>query len=923
MASTVLLGIAGPVHPLPRPGPAGALPVPRALVTSTCPGSTEPKTLDGRLEVQGNATPHPSVGSVNLTIGYAYQSAVTPSGGSTSYTCSPTAFVATTAANGSFVANFKLPPSGCNHAGCTEYTGPYRTFSVALTDTPPTGYFLNGSLTWPTSRLLLVAALQSVSFVPAGPLTVSCDAPTEVRAEGWTANGLPSPANLTFNFSVGATEWRLTDATGDAVTVLALPGAGPASLLAVANGTFEGRALDGVGSRLALAAIATNLTGASVDPTELDVGAVATFSLLGEGSEGYNYTAQLHPGLGAPTVDRTCLEGSLPGGAVRLVCTVSFTYSAVGEAQPFAVLTNGYSSATWNFPELAVHSALEVTGTPAALRGYLGSRIPVSLVVPGNSGTGPYGPACLETGLGGMMCDLSAGPTWAFAPSYNRTGSFVATGTVMDAAGSNATVELPVTISARPSVGELVASSQAPLVGEPVELSALLSGGMAPFAIWWNDSLPRSTVASSSAGAPGVLRLEYLPTTPGLHVLTVTILDGLGTVVAAEIELQVEPPAAVLGWGSGAPPVSLTAGLGAHLSLVAEGPNGTLAPSFAEPLRLEVISGPPDAPVWVNASVPGALEGLGPDAFGFNATGWYGGYLNFSLGLLRAGIYELKFVSDLPIAAAPSGMIELAVDPDLYALRLVAPHVVLGGDRTNSTLWHLVDPFGNPAPPGRLYLVESFGGSTRESTVPIDVNATSAWAWVNYTAPDPSAGSLAIVTEWNETLAVLSIPAGPAAPPLVPLGLLATGSAAALAVAVVVAVLLRRRRGLPRPAEGEEVPAEELRRQAEGRAQLLDRLRHDGPLTVEELDRAVRGAGRPEVNEWLASLVTEGLVTAERGPGGSVRFAAAGPAEGAAPARLPRPFLDPEALRRLELEFPDGPGGGPGRGPEEPGPDRP
>lgn len=880
-------GSAAPVHP-----------------AVACTGSQIPNAIAGTLTVLGNATPTPSVAGVNLTVGYAYEVAITPSGGSTSYACETSGFVATTDGQGDFFGNISLPAGGCVRGGCTEYYGPYSPGTIRLTDAPPRGYFLNGSLAGTSSNVHLVAALQTLTFVPAGPLTASVNAPTPLRVLGWAANGAPSPATLFGRWSVGGAGWRLANSTGLTNLLTAMTGAGPSSVTVVANATYHGAAITSRSDALEVNAIATTIADASVAPTSLDAGAPATFSVLGTGAEGYNYTAMVLPGFNGSAIVAPCRSTPAPGGAVELACAVRVTYPARGTYQPVVNLTNRYSEAGWPFPDLDVNPALELTATPTVLRGYVGATLGITLARAETTGTGPFGPACLSAGDGNFYCDNSAGPSWGFAPVYARPGNFTATGTLLDAADANASVAIPVTIGARPELGAVDASSQTATPSAPVALSALLSGGIAPYAYWWNDSLPRTTLAAGPLGGPGPVDLDFAASVVGPHTITLTVVDALGTTVATQTTIYVEPPPAALGW-LGSPPGHMTAGEPLDVSWIAESANGSRTPQFAQTILVTIAppAGGADG-LSLAAAVPGALEEVANDSYRVNATGWFGGYLNFTITIARAGTYALRLTSPLPVAFAPNGAYDLAVLPDTQALRLVDGRTTVSEGRTNHTLWHLIDPYGNPAPPGSIAVIGAFGGSPLRESVPILTNATAAWAWVNFTAPGTAAGTVTLVTAWNQTLTVFDVPAAPGTDLLTWGSLIGSGAAAG---AVLAALLFRRRarrRGGPDGPDGELGP-DDLRRYAQGRAALLEKIRTEGPLPMPAiLEGEERSASdRAEISEWLASLVTEGQVIAEPGPLGEPFFRAVERAP-VTPAPLPRVQVDPTALDRV----PPGPG---------------
>jgi hypothetical protein len=840
----------------------------------------------------GNLTPVPSVAGVNLTVHYTYTTAFTPSGGSTSYVCTPASAEGSTAPNGSFSVPLALPTDFCTGQSCTDYSGPYAPATAALADAAPVGYFLQGAVTFPRAHLELVAAFDHLGSDPGGPKTLSTDAPTEFCAVPLTGASTPSPANFTYAWQLPASGWTISAPSGPCTSATAAPSAPPATLELTANATFGGHAIGGQRLGIALSAVATSFLAASFAPTELDVGSPATVELSGTGAEGYNYTATVVPGLGATNASGACREVPESGGQVQLSCLLHASYPEPGVYQPVASLTNGFSMATWPFPEVTVARALEIAVHPDPLAGYAGVPIGALVQVENGTGTAPAGPACLGNGLGAIACRPGGGP-WSFSLTYGAPGNYTASASVADAGGANRSLAVPVEVVPWPTLTPLLASAQVFTAGGSVELTSYLSGGVAPFAYWWNTSAPGGTVKAGSLGAGGELTVDYPSSAVGTNSVVLTVLDALGTRLAERLDLVVLPgPAVELGALSGGVNQSLVADAPASYSLVALTATGERVPQYGAALTL-TLSGPAGAPVSLDAGLFGPIRPAPGGSFAFPASAWYAGYLNFTLTLPRSGAYTVGVIAGVPAAFAPNGSFPVTVQADTSTLRLIDPVVALAGARVNHTLWHLVDPYGNPAPPGVLEIVEAFGGPNVSVVVPIHANASAAWSWVNYSAPSSGAGTVLLRSGWGELLlGPIEVPAAAAAPGL--LGPLAVGLASAGVAATATALFLRRR-SAPRPVE---VGPEELERYAEGRSALLERLRRSGPV---DLAGALAPEGPPsereERAEWLASLVTEGLVRAEPGPDGEPRFVAAPPTPASEPPL--RIEVDPAVLERI------------------------
>jgi len=183
-----------------------------------------------------------------------------------------------------------------------------------------------------------------------------------------------------------------------------------------------------------------------------------------------------------------------------------------------------------------------------------------------------------------------------------------------------------------------------------------------------------------------------------------------------------------------------------------------------------------------------------------------------------------------------------------------------------------------------------------ETVVPVVWStAGSTGAWVNVTVPGTSSASVTVLdTAGTTVLGPLAVPAVPAAAPsssasLSPLALLAVALLAVSGVGGVGALLLGGRpRASPAPS-GEEA---DLRRLAEGRATVVEIVRAKGPVTVREIEAAWEPLpAPPALADWVASLVTDGTLTAALDPGGTAKFSLA-----ERPEHEPKVTVDEDAL---------------------------
>jgi hypothetical protein len=329
---------------------------------------------------------------------------------------------------------------------------------------------------------------------------------------------------------------------------------------------------------------------------------------------------------------------------------------------------------------------------------------------------------------------------------------------------------------------------------------------------------------------------------------------------------------------------------------------GVRVPSFAVPGELSVTESGngSTAPAWVNASAYGPLVRASNGTFPVPAVAWSGGVLKLSVVLGVAGAVTVRLNgSRLPTLPGPAA---LTVLPDADHLVLYRSWDVRDdlqmSNRSYSAFWFVHDRFGDPTPGAALFVEFSTGSSENASVVPVLWTTGGATgAWVNYSAGGAAGGTLSVVDAAGAVvLGPMTVPAAQAAPPassssLAPLALLGVALLAVGGVGGIGALLYG---GRPRPAPAPTGEEEELRRLAEGRATVVDLLRRAGPLPLGEIEaRWEPPPAPPALADWVASLVTDGTLTATLEGGGPARFALA-----ERPAEKPQVTLDEEALER-------------------------
>lgn len=897
LAVGALLGALALV-PAPLADHAAAPPLVPVTVAAggACPGAYAPANLSGRIVVEGGAAS--ATATVGRTIVIHYFVIEEPQNAAPPIECVPENVTTTVGPGGAFAVSAAPPPNGCGsgpNATCALYTGPFGPFSAVLGGGPPAGYVIGAAVVGDVLTVALVDDLTAAVLSPAGPtITVAPTAPTPFAVTGAMGNGSASPLPLTYTWRLSGSGWSFTGAhTTATVTVAAVPGAGVGTLAVAVNASVAGATFAPTPASVTLVATPTAIETAQVAPTSGDVGTEFALDLLAVGPVGYAYVATVDPGLAQPPIDAPCSTAPDGPGVEAIACATNMSYPAPGVAQPSAVVTNGFSSATWTFPDVTVEPAPSLSVVPGAPVGYAGRPMSVEVSVANGTGVAPYARACLSFAGSGPDCSTGPGPVWSFAPVVSAPGTYPAVAWVVDADGTNRSVGFSMTAFAPLTVGPVSLGGASPSVGASSTASVNVTGGDLPARFWWNASDAAGPLLAGTLTGDGPIALAFVPPAAGDVVLTCTVRDGLGGVADSTRVVTVAPaPATVVAPSSGPPAAPVVAGSPFTVSWTAVDAGGIPVPTFsAAGIVAFQMAGAPVAGVNVSGAGLGALPALGNGTFSFPSAAWRSGSLALSITCRSAGTVSVALAGLGVPGAVPT--VAVTVVPDRDHLRLTDPVPAAASGRSAATRYTVTDRFGNPAPGAVVTVRLDFGGAVAASLDVVTAAAGGSGVWVNYTAPGSGAGTVQVVDAAGEQL-VPTVAVGAVAPPP-PLNAPTVTFATAVPIGVTGAVLAevvgRRQRRAARAAEADEA---ELQALAEGRARVVELVRAAGALDLRGLEAAWSPPPAPAaLADWVASLVADGTLGADVGDDGQARFRVT---VGAEP--VPRVTVDAEVLEQ-------------------------
>jgi hypothetical protein len=877
-----------------------------------CPNASSPSTFSGQLSIEGGPLNASTVSDVTLSYSYFEQTTVrySPNGTLISENCTEDSATTTTDKNGGFSFSIVLPAETCgpvqpSGVACTTYSGPYVPVAVVPASSSPAGYGLSVTRNGSVFNLTWVAELARLSLTPTEAFaTLSTDAPGTFVATAEMANGTQSPLAPSFNWSLQGTGWTFVAVpTAGTATVEGASGVVAGNLAVQASASVNTTHFTTPVVRVHLEAVSTSIVNGSVNRTRVDAGGSVGVTVEATGAANYSYSASVAPGLGQSPTVVACSTSSPAESTVSVRCATSVTYLVPGNATLAVTVSNGYSSRLWSSPTLTVDPAPVLSIDPSPITGYAGSALSVVLTATQGSGSPPYTAACLDPGAGPTLCSHSPGPSWTFRPTFAAEGNYSASAWAVDSTGMNRSASATVHVLGPLEVGALLLGSPTVSAGTAVTLSSSVEGGLLPGRLWWNASDLAVPLRSEAVGADGPLTVEFVPPSVGTVVLSLTLIDALGTVAESSMVVPVTVgPAASIDL-TRVPPATPTV-VGSPISLAWEALNTVdePVPSFAGAATLSVeTSGGKLALSWVNGSAVGPLSSFPEGTVAVPPEAWVSGVLNLTVTPTVAGALTLRLTGpELP--GGPLA-VPLVTVPDTGRLHLSDPTVVVAGDRTNRTYWNVADRFGNPVPGAYIVVQYLTPGSSSDRIVPVEqTSAGTTGVWVNYSIPDPE-GEVRVLDRSGDVLLgplTLVAPAARSAE-LSPAFVLLVAASLGAVGALVSGGLARRKPSPPVPDEEEEA-----RRLAEGRGTVLEVVRASGVASLASIETAWNPEPPPpDLNDWVASLVADGTLLVRFLPDGTAAFSAAPERPTDLYVTVDEGALD-RAVARREAAFRDG-----------------
>jgi len=468
---------------------------------------------------------------------------------------------------------------------------------------------------------------------------------------------------------------------------------------------------------------------ASASPNAVDVGQATTLSAGTSGGSGtylsYVWSGSAPPGCTLPGGTTTSSFGCTPGNGSQGSYTITVQ------------VTDSNGNTVSNSFTLTVNPVLSA-GAASASHDPVDVGQATTLATSGASGGGggyTYAWSGLPDGCNSTATSFSCTPTSSSESPYTVTL------TVTDANGITATASFNLTVDSALSAGTVSATHNPVDVGQATTVSAVPSGGSGTYPSYvWSGSVPLGCTLPSGSG-PGTFSCTPGAGSQATYVVTVTVMDSNGNVVAGSFTLTVDRALSAGAVTATTNPVDT--GRATTISTSgAEGGSGTGTYEYAW-TGLPAGCAGTTASFGCTPSVAGtyAVKLTVTDANGYAATGRFAltvlAQVSFAETGLPSGTTWSVNVTDEPPTSSSTSTLEVSVPNGTYAFTVA-----------------LVLEHWAPTPGSSSVLVSG-------SATSVSVTFTFTYA-VTFLEPQgtPSGSSWSVTLSGAETLPLIFIPAG-------------------------------------------------------------------------------------------------------------------------------------------------------------------
>ena len=498
----------------------------------------------------------------------------TQSGKTVAITVNPAPAIAGTTPNGTVGTAYSTTLTASGGTGSLTLSLAGGSLPAGLTFNASTGVISGTPTAAGTSNFVVQVVDQS--SVP-DTISASYKITISTAAQPLSASGTPPAGVVGTAYSSalqatgGVAPYTWTVASGSLPAGLSLSTGGVISGTPTAAGTssFTAQVQDSVGTRASvIATIAVTSPQSTLKVT----------GTLPGGTVGTAYSSTIGVSGGTSPYTCTVMSGTLPAGlTITSGCTVSGTPTVAGTSSPIIRVVDSSNPAQTTSSQVsltigAAASSITVSSPPSGTAG-----TPYTGTIPVSGGTGPY--SCTIT-AGSLPAGLTLGANCTITGTPTTPGSTMVTVTATDSSTpvDTGTAPITVTINAGAALSLTLGAPPAATVNTAYSGTVPVTGGSAPYACTLTSgtlpaglTLGSNCVITGTPTASGTSNVTIsatdasTPTRSGSNVIPVTVNGAAGTVLT----LGTPPAATVNTPYTGTVPVS--GGTGPYACIVTSG----------------------------------------------------------------------------------------------------------------------------------------------------------------------------------------------------------------------------------------------------------------------------------------------------------------------------------------------------------------